>query len=981
MNRLASMSLPSRFDVLGPVMVVGDDGRPVPPQGTRARLLVAVLAARRGRVVTVDELVDALWGDEQPEHPAAALQSQIHRLRRQLGSAGEAVATVGAGYRLDGRDDLVDAARFEATVAAADAHAADPDVALAFLDEGLGLWRGRAFLEVADHDAIRSEALRLEELRAAAAETRAELLLAIGRVDEAAAAAEAVTVEHPYRERPVAVRMRALARRGRHAEALRAYDDLRRRLGDDLGLEPSPELRDLEGDVLRHEGRAASPSPRLGLPGNSFVGRELDLAAASDLIGRARLVSMTGPGGIGKTRLAIHTAVRVADSFPDGVYLCELASVGDPAAVAGAVASTLQVEERGAGREALVRRIVDYLGTKRALLVLDNCEHVLDAAAGLVADVLVHAPDVVVLATSRQRLGVEGEHVLPLQPLAVPEPATAGPAVSLFVDRAAAVRPGREPTEDELATIAELCGRLDGLPLAIELAAARTLARPIEAILAEITDRLDRLGDARRRVERHRSIEAAMGWSYDLLAPPERAVFERLSAFSGGWTEDAATHVAGADGIEVASALTTLVEHSLVVAEPGPDGTRFSMLEPVRQYGQSRLDDHGQLDATRARHAVWVAGWLAAADAGLRGTDEPRWRRKIHTELSNVRAAHRWSIDHDASTAVAIVAALSWYAFFDGSSEVFGWVDETIDLIADEPPGDAGLALSRAFAAAAIGAWRRGDLARAKALAERGVAVAPSREPEIARFSWDAVRSAEALAGNYEAALAARDRVVALARRANDAVLEAHAHAAGALALGYLGAYDRAVAELAQAAAVLDVIDHPTTRAFVDYVAGEIRIEVAPADAIPLLRRARDQALTAGNRFVAGIAGASAVSAAARSGDPAKVIDEYPDLIEHFHRTGLWAQLWTVIRASIESLARLGRFEPAAVLYGALSATATASPVIEPDAGRLARAVSELRAGLGDAAFDRLVAQGAALGDEGAASYAIAECSPGPTGR
>ena len=332
---------------------------PVPLRGALPRLLLALLVARLGRSVAADDLVEALWGADLPAHPGAALQSQVHRLRRQLGTAGIWVTTEGPGYRLACPPEQVDAARFETLATRGKGRTDEPDVALRDFDEALGLWRGRAYAEVADHDHIRTEAARLEELRADAAEQRAELLLATGRRSDAARVVEDLAVEHPYRERPVAVRMRALAGEGRHADALRAYDTFRRRLGEDLGLEPSSELRTLEGDILRH---LAPLPPTIGLPGNSFVGREVDLADAAALVERARLVTFTGPGGVGKTRLAAHVAARLAGRFPDGVYRCELAPLADPAAVASAVASTLQVEDRSGRR--LTDRVVDYLQPK-----------------------------------------------------------------------------------------------------------------------------------------------------------------------------------------------------------------------------------------------------------------------------------------------------------------------------------------------------------------------------------------------------------------------------------------------------------------------------------------------------------------------------------------------------------------------------------------------------------------------------------------
>ena len=294
-------------------------------------------------------------------HPTAALQSQIFRLRRALVAAGVSVETDGAGYRLAAESGVLDVERFEELVTAAGGRSSEPEVAIELLDEAIGLWRGRPYLEVADHESVRPEAERLEALHADAAEARADLLLEQGAADDAARAMETAMGLHPFRERPVAILMRALARAGRHAEALGVFDAFRRTLGDELGLEPSPELRALEGDILRHE---LASVPRIGLPGNSLVGREVELADVVGRLSRCRLVTLTGPGGIGKTRLALHAAARAAEGYPDGVWLCELANVASGPAVAPAVASVLHVERDGELGD--VDRIVRFLRSRRA---------------------------------------------------------------------------------------------------------------------------------------------------------------------------------------------------------------------------------------------------------------------------------------------------------------------------------------------------------------------------------------------------------------------------------------------------------------------------------------------------------------------------------------------------------------------------------------------------------------------------------------
>jgi predicted ATPase/DNA-binding SARP family transcriptional activator len=947
--------------VLGPVRVIGDDGAPVPVGSQRQVLLLAVLVSRLGKVVSADELVEALWADKLPDHPMAALQSQVFRLRRRLAGVSVQLDNDGLGYRLAGDREGVDAARFEDLVAEARHRSSEPEVAVGLLDDALGLWRGGAYLEVADHAAVLAEANRLEELRADAAELRAALLLELGAAGDAARAMESLMDEHPFRERPVAIRMRALAREGRHAEALGLFDAFRRTLGEELGLEPSPELCMLEGEILRHD---LPPAPRIGLPGNSLVGREVELADLASRLGVGRLVTLTGPGGIGKTRLALHAAARAAERYPDGVWLCELADVGAVDAVAPAVASAFHVERDAEHTDA--ERVVQFLRSRRALLVFDNCEHVLDGARDLIAAILAHAPDVDVVATSRRRLGVEGERVVPVNSLAVADwDDPDSPAAVLFVDRAQAVRPDFTLTDDNTAAVCALCRCLDGLPLALELAAARTVTRTPAEILAEVAERIDELVDPFRSKERHRSIEAVVGWSYDRLGPVEQHLFSTVSVFAGGFTAEAAASVAETGRDEVVAALTALVEHSLVAAHDSGATTRFSLLEPIRHYAEARLADNGERDHARARHAAWAAGWIQTADAGLRGAEEAHWAETVAAELANLRTAHRWSLDHDPDTAMRITGAMFWYACWYGASEAFEWAATTVARVRDETTPW----LAAAYATAALGACRRGDMSEARALAGRGIAAAAS-EPTAARFAWEALSSAEMMTGNYERTLACQQHALDLARLAGDITQQAREHGARAVALGYLGQLDNADGELTTATTLAATARNPTVQAFCDYVGGEIRIDTDPAKALPLLERARDIGRLVGNRYLSAIAGVSAVSCAARIGNPAQAVGGYTELLDYFDRTGSRAQQWTTIRTLIETLTRLGRDEDAAILHGALSASLSALPLIGADAIRMHDAVTTLGARLGQDRFQQLSAHGAALDDDAAIAYA-----------
>jgi predicted ATPase/DNA-binding SARP family transcriptional activator len=945
--------------VLGPVRVLVEDGSPVALGSRRQCLLLAILVSRHGRMVRADELVEALWGGDLPAHPAAALQSQVFRLRRALATSGVSVDSNGAGYCLAAAGGVLDVERFEDLVAQARHRSAEPAVAIGLFDEAFGWWRGRPYAEVADHESVLAEAERLVELHADAAEARAELLLELAAATEAATAAEAVMGEHPFRERPVAIRMRALARAGRHAEALRVFEVFRRTLGDELGLEPSPDLRAVEGDILRHD---TAVMPRIGLPGNSLVGREVELAELAGCLAEGRLVTLTGPGGVGKTRLALHAAARAAPGYPDGVWLCELATVGTNDAVAVAVASVLHVErDREHGD---VERIVRFLRSRRALLVLDNCEHVLDAAGDLVGSVLAHAPDVDVLATSRRRLGVDGEHVAPVAPLPVgATPGVDSPAVALFVDRAKAMRGDFPVTPDNRAAVDALCRCLDGLPLALELAAARTVSRTTGEILAEVTERIDQLGDPLRSRERHRSMAAVVDWSYGRLDPGEQHLFRRAAVFAGGFDAGAAAAVAGVDLDEAVAGATSLVEHSLIAARDVAGTTRYSMLEPIRQFAEARLTGVGEADGAQAQHAAWAARWIETADAGLRSPSEARWAAAVAAELPNLRAAQRWSVVHEPRTAARIAGAMYWYAYWFGASEAFDWAAASIAAVDADAAEVAG-----ACATAALGAARRGDIDGARTLAERGVAAA--RQPADARFAWQARSSAEVMAGTYEQALDCQQHALDLAHLLGDTTHQAREHAARALVFGYLGRSDDAERELAVADDAARAAASPTAQAFRDYVAGEIRIDTDPTGSLEQFGRARDLARHIGNQYLAAIAGVSAVSCAARTGDPVHALGGYAELLDYFDRAGSRAQQWTTIRTLIETLIQLDHDEQAAILYGALTASPTALPLIGPDATRMHDAATTLATRLGHHQYEQLTTKGAGLDDDEAIAYA-----------
>ncbi|MCO5970663.1 BTAD domain-containing putative transcriptional regulator [Actinoallomurus soli] len=678
-----------RISLLGPLEVTDDAGRPVEVGGARLRALLILLALEAPRVLTADRLVAGVWDGDPPAGAPNALQSLISRLRRTL--PGAMIDSRPAGYRLVVEDDVVDIRCFDRLVA----HGRrllhdDPARAADALAEALSLWRGTPLADVADTDFARGHVSRLAEQRLAAVEDHAEALLALGRADPAEL--EALVAAHPLRERLRGQYMRALCAAGRQADALATFEDARRTLAEELGVDPSPDLRAVHLAVLRGEQAPARSRGRHNLPARltSFIGREEEIERVGKLLEENRLVTLTGPGGAGKTRLAVEAAAGLTERMPGGVWLIELAGVGDPGEVPQALLHTLGLREaaltagvRGSAPTSVepVERLVAALADERLLILLDNCEHLIDSCARLVDRVLADCPGVRVLATSRESLGIIGESLWPVPPLAFPpedpvetrrppaEPGRASslretlgyPAVRLFVERGTAVRPGFDAAAD-LPAVQAICRRLDGMPLAIELAAARL--RTMTA--AQLADRLDdrfRLltGGSRTALPRHQTLRAVVDWSWDLLDEPERTLLRRLSVFAGGATLESIEDVCGGD---VLDALTGLVEKSLVEI----DATgRYRVLETIRAYGAERLSEAGEAQRIRRAHAHHFLGLAETAEPRLRTRDQLRWLDRLTAEYDNLHSALRWAIEiQDAALALRYVAALGWFWLLRG---------------------------------------------------------------------------------------------------------------------------------------------------------------------------------------------------------------------------------------------------------------------------------------------------------------------------
>jgi predicted ATPase/DNA-binding SARP family transcriptional activator len=672
--------------LLGELEATADDGTALAIRGSKQRAVLAILALHRGEPVGADRLIDVLWGEDPPGNPANALQALIGNLRRTIGAA--AITTSDAGYALAIEPEDLDVVRFERLVSDGRRHleAGDLGSACDTLRAALGLCRDEPLVEFAYAEFAAGDRARLEELVLLAHEARAEAEVALGRHAEVVGELEALCRAHPLRERMWELLMLALYRAGRQADALRAYADARETLVDEFGLEPGPALRELESRVLNQDPSldlAAVPNTgtraaRVGTAGNlrarltSFIGRDHELAHLVDAMATSRFVTLIGPGGAGKTRLAVEAAAAFQalhgeTECRDGAWLVELAGVRDAEGVAPALALALKAGEvtvsHGDIAASPIDTVVQHLQDRSLLLVLDNCEHVIAEAAAVTDKLLGALRDLRVIATSREALGVPGEVLLPIGGLPL-----AG-ATAVFADRARAVRPDFALDADTTPIVEDVCRRLDGLPLALELAAARLRALPLRQLATLLDDRFRVLtGGARTALPRQQTLRAVVDWSYDLLFQDERLLFVRLAVFTGGWDladAEAVCSDARLPEVEVIDLLLRLVDKSLVVAETeGTGEARYSQLQTLWQYARERLAESDEAHELRDRHARWYLSVACAAHEGLQGATSMEWRRRLAIDLGNLRAALDWFIDqHDAHSAMLLTEGIAWYWF------------------------------------------------------------------------------------------------------------------------------------------------------------------------------------------------------------------------------------------------------------------------------------------------------------------------------
>ncbi|MFI6339890.1 BTAD domain-containing putative transcriptional regulator [Streptomyces sp. NPDC050535] len=810
------------FAVLGPFEVRAGD-QPVHVGGRLPRRLLAILVAGEGRPVSEDSLAEGLWDDRRPRNPAGALQVYVSRLRRVL--PGTALQRSASGYRLLAADTDVERfrghlVRARALVACgrhADAHEA--------FETALRLWRGTPYEDLADHESTTAIRVALVEQRDSAQEEGVAALLATGDHAGAVAMLEPLVHAAPYRERRWQLLALALYRSGRQADALNAVRRVRTLLAEELGVDPGPELRQLEGRILSQDPALAATGVRTATPGDrplsSFIGRDADLALLSRLVDTHRLVTIVGPAGSGKTRLAVEWGGRDA--------VVRLADVADPAHLVSAVAAALGVTGfTGDPYEALIKR----LRLHRKYLVLDNCEHLVGEAARLVVDLLDRIPALRVVATSRSPLGIDGEHNLPLGPLAGDD------AVTLLTDRIRASRPGWIAQDTDRRDLRRLADALDRLPLALELAAARVRTFGVRGLIENLDDRFTVLGKIpHNKMTPHATLQEAVAWSFDLLSEEEHDLAVRLWPYEGGFPLQAAGPAAGL------GVLVTLVDQSVVTAETGGSTARYWMLETIRAYSRSVDKDPA---ATRAAHALWVRELVARAEADLQGVRSATTMAALRLELPNLRAGLAHDLTHAPVEALRTAARLMWFWIRSGLlAEGNRMLTAALAAAPDAPLGDS----VRARTSSAALLYFTGDVTTARRmLSEANLAVAS--EPRY-RSLLAEVRYYQALVqlpgGDPAIALAASAEAHAIATETQTTWLIAATAMAWGAALVMAGRIAEGRNRLRAAVRLADASGLVWTAALSELMLAQTLVDAKGGEALPLLRSSLRRFLTEGD--------------------------------------------------------------------------------------------------------------------------------------
>ena len=904
------------------------DGQRLDIGHARQRCVLAVLLVDVNRPIPADQLIDRVWADDQPHRARNALAAYMSRLRQLLADAADVQIVRGPGGYVLSADALsVDVHRFRDMAAQARA-TTDPAAAATLFDAALALWRGKPFaaLDTPWFNDLRDS---LEVERFSVALDRNDAALRAGRHADLLGELTAALQAHPLDERLAGQLMLAQYRSGRQADALDTYRQVRERLVDELGVDPSPPLRVVHQQIL--DGDPAHPvvqpgapvpvaRPLAGLPRRvtSFVGREQDVQRVSAALHDGPLVTLTGVGGVGKTSLAFAAAEHEQGRFGDGVSICELAPIEDGSAVTHAVAVALRLQQQqGLGME---ETVIEYLRTRELLLVVDNCEHVLDDAARLLDRIAAHCPRVSLLATSREALGVLGERIMPVEPLSIDD------ATTLFADRARASRPDFDLGHEPVGAVAEICRQLDGLPLAIELAASRM--RAMSSL--DVARRLDSLrllsGGTRGAMPRQQSLAATIDWSYRLLSEPEQTMFARLSVFAGGFDLDAAHGVCGEDGTtedDTLDLLTGLVDKSMVIVRGGADRTRYGVLETLRAYGRERLQDNGVENRVGMRHATHYTELAEQAAAGMHGADERAWVLRMLPDYDNLRAAFEHTMaDGDVDLAMRLVVSLPEFVHLRIGYESSGWAERALDAAG---PDHALFAAAVGFAAR--GAWNRGDFERARAIALLAQGRTPGRGNGRVAYPGDVLADLALYEGDPRAALTHYYAEMSRARADGDPIRLVWTLFYVAICQAALRIDDEGVAPAEEAVQVADATANPTARSMARYALGLVLKKSQPDRALTLFDEAAGLAEAVQNFWWHGIALMEAASTRAVHGDPPSAARELIVVIDHWDRVGDWSQQWLNLRYVTRFLIRVGANDDALELHRALLNAGRQSPL------------------------------------------------------
>jgi predicted ATPase/DNA-binding SARP family transcriptional activator len=907
------------------------DGQRLEIGHVRQRCVLVALLIDVNHPVPTDQLIDRVWADEPPHKGRNALAAYMSRLRQLFADAEDVqIVREPGGYKLAADTLSVDLHRFRHLVSQARVTPDPVDAAAAF-DSALSLWRGEPFASI-DTPWVNDVRTALEAERLSVELDRNDVALRAGRHAELLGRLTTALHAHPLDERLAGQLMLAQYRSGRQADALETYRSMRERLVDELGVDPSPQLRAVYQTIL--EGESAETVPKPSQPAavtrpqgdlprrtTSFIGREQEVGRVRAALQEAPLVTLTGVGGVGKTRLALEAVGADQERFADGVWFCELAPV-DSGAVSHALTATLRLQQQqGLGIE---DSLIEYLRTRELLLVVDNCEHVLDAAARMLDQIARHCPKVSVLATSREALGVEGERLLPVPPL------TDEDAAQLFADRARAGRPDFDLDHEPVGAVAEICRRLDGLPLAIELAAAKM--RVMSSL--DVARRLDRLrllsGGARGAHPRQQSLAATIDWSYHLLSAPEQSLFMRLSVFAGGFDLAAAHGVCGEGGAtedDTLDGLTGLVEKSMVTVRGGTERSRFGVLETLRAYGRDRLQERGIDDLYATRHAQYCTELAEQAAVGIQAAEERTWVERMLPDYDNLRAAFEHAMAaSDIDLALRLVTSVVELAHLRVGYEAAGWAERALELASPDHP-----LFPAAVGFAARGAWNRGDFDRARSLAMRAEGRVPVRGTGRVAYPGDVLADLALYEDDPRAALAHYDAEVARARRDDDPIRLVWTLFYVAICHAVLRNPEAGLPAAEESVTVADATANPTARSMARYALGLVLKKSEPDRALALFDEAAELAASVQNFWWHGIALMEAAATRAVHGDPATAAKLFIEVLDHWDRVGDWSQQWLNLRYVTRLLVRLGADDDAIALHHALVSAGRPSPLSDDE--------------------------------------------------